>query len=34
MKRAGIGGAIFLEVNVGVPRGNVDFMSDEWIELF
>lgn len=34
MQRAGIGGVIFLEVNVGVPRGPVDFMSDEWIELF
>jgi len=34
MKRAGIGGVIFLEVNVGIPRGPVDFMSPEWIELF
>ena len=34
MKRAGIGYVIFLEVNVGVPRGNVDFMSEEWIENF
>lgn len=34
MRRVGIGGAIFLEVNVGVPRGPVDFMSDEWIGLF
>ena len=30
MKTAGIGGGIFLEVNVGVPRGPVLFMSDEW----
>ena len=34
MKRAGIGYVIFLEVNVGVPRGPVDFMSDEWLEIF
>ena len=27
MKQAGIGGAMFLEVNVGVPRGPVEFMS-------
>lgn len=33
MKRAGIGGAIFLEVNVGVPRGPVKFMSAQWREL-
>lgn len=34
MKAAGIGNAIFLEVNVGVPRGNVDFLSDQWFSLF
>jgi hypothetical protein len=34
MKRVGIGGAILLEVNVGVPRGPVEFMSREWQELF
>lgn len=34
MQRAGIGGVIFLEVDVNVPRGPVDFMSPEWIELF
>ncbi len=33
MKRAGIGGAIFLEVNIGVPRGPVDFMSPQWLDL-
>jgi len=33
MKRAGIGGAIFLEVNVGIPRGPVDFMSPQWQSL-
>ncbi len=30
MKKAGIGGAIFLEVNIGIPRGSVDFMSPHW----
>jgi hypothetical protein len=34
MKKAGIGGAIFLEVNIGIPRGNVDFMSPQWRDLF
>jgi hypothetical protein len=34
MKKAGIGNLVFLEVNVGVPRGTVDFLSDEWQELF
>src|SRR5271157_1230576 len=34
MKRAGIGGAIFLEVNIGLPRGPVEFMSPQWQELF
>lgn len=34
MARVGIGGAIFLEVNVGVPRGTVEFMSPEWVKLF
>ncbi|SIO54643.1 glycosyl hydrolase [Chitinophaga niabensis] len=34
MKRAGIGNLVFLEVNVGVPRGKVDFLSEEWQELF
>ncbi len=34
MKKAGIGWALFLEVNVGVPRGKVDFLSEEWQELF
>lgn len=34
MKRAGIEYAIFLEVNVGIPRGKVDFMSNEWLEYF
>ncbi|MEL7586219.1 MAG: glycosyl hydrolase [Prolixibacteraceae bacterium] len=34
MKEAGIGYVLFLEVNVGVPRGKVDFLSDEWQDLF
>ena len=34
MKRAGIGGAIFLEVNIGLPRGPVEFMSPAWQALF
>ena len=34
MKKAGIGGAIFLEVNIGIPRGSVDFMSPQWQQLF
>jgi hypothetical protein len=34
MKRAGIGGAIFMEVNVGIPRGSVRFMSGPWREVF
>lgn len=34
MKAAGIGSVIFLEVNVGIPRGNVNFLSEEWQNLF
>ncbi|MCX7006302.1 MAG: glycosyl hydrolase, partial [Kiritimatiellaeota bacterium] len=34
MKAAGIGGAIFLEVNIGIPRGPVEFMSPPWRVLF
>lgn len=34
MKRAGIGGALFLEVGIGIPRGPVQFMSEEWRLLF
>lgn len=33
MKRAGIGGAIFMETNIGIPRGPVDFMSPQWRDL-
>ncbi len=34
MKKAGIGHVVFLEVNVGVPRGPVDFLSKEWQNAF
>jgi len=34
MERAGIGGVIIMEVDVGIPRGPVKFMSDEWRQLF
>lgn len=34
MKAAGIGNLVFLEVNVGIPRGTVDFLSDHWQDLF
>ena len=33
-KRAGIGGVIIMEVDVGIPRGPVKFMSPEWRQLF
>ena len=33
MKKAGIGGAIYLEVGIGIPRGPVEFMSKPWREL-
>jgi len=34
MKKVGIGNLIFLEVNVGIPRGEVDFLSEKWQDLF
>lgn len=34
MKKAGLEHLIYLEVNVGIPRGNVNFLSDEWVGLF
>jgi hypothetical protein len=34
MAQAGIGMVLFLEVNVGVPRGKVDFLSAQWQDLF
>jgi len=30
MKKVGIGGVIHMDVDVGVPRGNVPFMSEVW----
>ena len=34
MKQAGLGHALFLEVNVGVPRGPVNFLSEAWQDLY
>ncbi|MCP4314365.1 MAG: glycosyl hydrolase [Bacteroidetes bacterium] len=34
MKEVGINHVIFLEVGLKVPRGPVDFMSEEWQDLF
>ena len=34
MKQTGIGFVVFLEVNVGIPRGHVDFLSTEWKDCF
>ncbi len=34
MKKVGLGHVLFLEVNVGIPRGKVDFLSEEWQNLF
>lgn len=34
MKVSGINHVIFLEVGIGVPRGPVDFMSEEWQDHF
>ena len=34
MKEVGIGMVVFLEVDVGVPRGPVGFLTEEWQELF
>ena len=33
MKKAGLGGGIFLEVKLNIPRGPVNFMSQPWQEL-
>lgn len=33
MKQAGIGGAIYLEVGIGIKRGPVKFMSQPWQDL-
>ena len=34
LQAAGIGGVIIMEVNVGIPRGPIAFMSDQWCDLF
>ena len=34
MKEEGIGSVVFLEVNIGTPRGKVDFLSEEWKSCF
>ncbi len=34
MRSAGIGGVMIMEVDVGVPKGPVKFMSTEWRQLF
>jgi len=34
MKEAGLGNLVFLEVDVGVPRGPVKFMSEQWQDMF
>ncbi len=34
MKEVGLGNLVFLEVNIGVPRGPIDFMSEKWQDLF
>jgi hypothetical protein len=34
MARVGLHSVIFLEVNIGVPRGPIDFMSEEWQDNF
>lgn len=34
MQRAGLGGVIIMEVDVGIPKGPVQFMQAEWRALF
>ena len=34
MQQAGIGGVILMEVDVGIPEGPVQFMSEPWLALF
>jgi hypothetical protein len=34
MAEVGLNSVIFLEVNIGMPRGPVDFMSEEWQDNF
>ncbi|MBE9586644.1 glycosyl hydrolase [Mucilaginibacter sp. JRF] len=33
MKAAGIGSVLFLEVNVGIPQGKIEFLSDRWLSI-
>jgi len=33
LKRAGIGGGIYLEVDIGIPSGPVPFMSEPWQQM-
>lgn len=34
MKQAGLGNVVYLEVNVDVPRGPVESLSPQWLEMF
>ena len=34
LKSVGIGGIVFMEVDVGIPKGPVKFMSSQWREYF
>ena len=34
MHKAGLRKALFLEVNIGLPRGPIDFMSEAWQDNF
>jgi hypothetical protein len=34
MQQAGLGGVILMEVDVGIPKGPVKFMSEPWLALF
>jgi len=34
MKEVGIGGVLYMDVNVGVPKGEVPFMSETWQQNF
>src|SRR4051812_21118278 len=33
LKRAGIGGGVYLEVDIGIPSGPVQFMSEPWQQM-
>jgi len=34
MRTAGIGNLVYLEIREGIPRGTVDFLSEEWQDMF